>query len=83
LDLGRRQCRTGNKLEGRISSQLPCQPQKGFLKIVVTLGRDIKVLEVFLAMECDSLCFDLAIFDVDLVAAEDDGNVLANTNKVT
>ena len=34
-------------------------------------------------MECDSLCFDLAIFDVDLVAAEDDGNVLANTNKVT
>ena len=34
-------------------------------------------------MECDGLRLDLALLDIDLVAAEDDGDVLADTDEVT
>ena len=34
-------------------------------------------------MEGDGLGLDLALLHVDLVAAEDDGDVLADTNQVT
>lgn len=57
--------------------------QERFLKVVVGLCRDIVVLEVLLAMECDSLGLHLAFLYVDLVAAKDDGNVLTNTNEIT
>merc|ERR1712000_744615 len=53
------------------------------LEVVVGLGGDIVVLEVLLAVEGDGLGLDLAVLHVDLVAAEDDGNVLADTDEVT
>lgn len=34
-------------------------------------------------MEGDRLCLDLALLHVDLVAAEDDGDVLAHTDEIT
>ena len=34
-------------------------------------------------MEGDGLGFDFALLDVDLVAAEDDGDVFADTDEVT
>lgn len=34
-------------------------------------------------MEHDALGFDFSVFDVHLVAAEDDGNVLTDTDQVT
>lgn len=33
-------------------------------------------------MEGDGLCLYLALFDVDLVTGEDDGDVLADTDQV-
>ena len=33
-------------------------------------------------MECDGLGLDLALLHVDLVTAEDDGDVLAHTDKI-
>jgi hypothetical protein len=39
-------------------------------------------LEVLLAVECDGLGLDLALLDVDLVTAEDDGDVLADTDEI-
>lgn len=34
-------------------------------------------------MEGDCLCLDLALLDVDFVAGEDDGDVLADTDQIT
>lgn len=34
-------------------------------------------------MEGDGLGLDLALLDIDLVAGENDGDVLANANQVT
>ena len=40
-------------------------------------------MEVLLAVEGDSLCLDLALLDVDLVAAEDDRDMFANADEIT
>ena len=48
----------------------------------VRLGRDLKVLQVLLPVEGDVGRLDLALLDVDLVAAEDDGDVFAHTLEV-
>ena len=39
-------------------------------------------LKIFLAMESDSLGFDFTILDVDLVAAENNRNILAHAHKI-
>ena len=39
-------------------------------------------LQVLLAMEGDGLRFDLSVLDVDLVAAQDDGDVLAHAHQI-
>jgi hypothetical protein len=39
-------------------------------------------LEVFLAVEGNRLGLDLAVFYIDLVATEDDGDVFADTDEV-
>ena len=40
-------------------------------------------MQVLLAVEGDGLRLDLALLDVDLVTAKDDGDVLADTDEVT
>ena len=62
--------------EGGVSDELASEPEEGLLKVVVGLGRDIVVLKVLLSVEGDGLGLDLALLDIDLVAAEDDGDVL-------
>lgn len=66
-----------------IADKFPGEPEEGLLKVVVGLGGDIVVLEVLLAVESNGLCLDLALLDVDLVAGENNGNVLADTDQVT
>jgi len=66
-----------------VADKLPCEPQEGLLKVVVGLGGDVVVLEVLLAVEGDGLGLDLALLDVDLVAGQDNGNVLANADQIT
>lgn len=39
-------------------------------------------LQILLAVKDDGLRLDLAIFDIDLVAAEYDGDVIADTHEV-
>ena len=66
-----------------VADQLASEPEEGLLEVVVGLGRDIVVLQVLLAVEGDGLGLDLALLHVNLVAAKDDGDVLANADKVT
>jgi hypothetical protein len=48
--------RLGFLSQTRVPNQLACEPQKRLLKVVVGLGRDVVVLQVLLAVECDCLC---------------------------
>lgn len=66
-----------------VADELPGEPEERLLEVVVGLGGDIVVLEVLLAVEGDGLGLDLALLNIDLVAAEDDWDVLADTDEVT
>ena len=67
----------------RAVNNLPSEPQEGLLKIVIGLGRDVVILEILLAVKHDGLGLDLPVLDVDLVAGEDDGDVLADSDQVS
>ena len=66
-----------------VSDELASQPEEGLLEVVVGLGGDVVVLQVLLAVEGDGLGLDLSLLHIDLVATEDDWDVLANTDEVT
>lgn len=66
-----------------VADELTGEPEEGLLEVVVGLRGDVVVLQILLAVEGDSLGLHLALLNVDLVAAEDDRNVLADTNEVT
>jgi hypothetical protein len=68
--------------EGWVADELASKPEEGLLEVVVGLGGDVVVLEVLLAVEGDGLGLDLALLHVDLVSAEDDGDVLTDTDEV-
>ena len=82
IDLDFRRCksRRGNEFQRLISCQLSSQPQERFFEVVVGLCADVKVLQVLFAVEGDCFGFDFAVFDVDFIATEDDGDVFANSN---
>jgi hypothetical protein len=77
--MSRRRC----SYQSLVADEFPGEPEERLLEVVVGLGRDVVVLEVLLAVEGDGLCLDLALLHVDLVAGEDDGDVLADTDQVT
>lgn len=66
-----------------IANQLPSQPQKWLLKVVIALGANVVILQVLFAMEGDGLGFDFAFFDVDLISYEHDGYIFTDTDQVT
>ena len=66
-----------------VASKLPRQPEERLLEVVVGLGRDVVVLEVFFPVESDGLGLHLSFLDVNLVAREHDRNVLADTDEIT
>lgn len=66
-----------------VADQLAGEPQEGLLEVVVGLGTDIVVLKVLLAVEGDGLGLDLALLHIDLVTAQNDGDVLADTDEIT
>lgn len=72
----------GSTDQGLVADQLPRQPQERLLEVVVGFGGYVVVLEVLLAVESDGLGLNLALLDVDFVAGEDDGDVLADTDEV-
>jgi hypothetical protein len=69
--------------EGSIADELAGEPEEGLLEVVVGLGRDVVVLEVLFPVEGDGLGLHLALLDIDLVAAKNDGDVLADAGKIT
>jgi hypothetical protein len=69
--------------QGGVADKLAGEPQEGLLEVVVGLGRDIVVLEVLLAVESDGLRLHLALLNINLVTAENDGDVLADTDEIT
>ena len=66
-----------------VADKLAGEPEERLLEVVVGLGRDVVVLEVLFPVEGDGLGLHLALLDVDLVAAENDGDVLADTGEIT
>ena len=65
-----------------VADKLSCKPKERLLEVVVGLRRDVVVLKVLFAMECDGLCLDLAFLDIDLVAGENNRDVLADADKI-
>jgi len=71
------------ELEVGVTAELAGYPQEGLLEVVVRLGRNVVVLDVWLlSVEEDVLGFDLPVFNVNLVAAEHDGDVLAHAREI-
>lgn len=58
------------------------EPDEGLLELIVTLGGDIVILQVLLAMEGDLLGLDLSVTDINFVSDENDGDSLANTGEI-
>jgi len=77
LDLGRFQGGHLHELEVRVAGDLARQPEEGLLKVVVGLCGDVIILQIFLSVKNDGLGFDFSVFDVDLVTAEHNWNILA------
>src|SRR5215475_8230560 len=55
LNLGRGKGWSGNKFQLRVANEFSGQPKERLLEVVVGLGRNVVVLQVLLAMECDGL----------------------------
>lgn len=71
-----------NENEVGVVGETAEEPDEGFLKLVVTLGRDIVILQVLLSVEGDLLGLHLAVFDINLVTNKNNWNVLANTSQI-
>mmetsp|Transcript_313 Transcript_313/g.1224 ORF Transcript_313/g.1224 Transcript_313/m.1224 type:complete len:236 (+) Transcript_313:948-1655(+) len=82
-DLGRGEGGGLHELEGGVARELAREVEEGLLEVVVGLGGELVVLEVLLAVEGDCLGAHLAVAHVHLVAAEDDGDVLAHAGDIT
>ena len=84
MDLSGSQGRGSSKLQvGLGYRELSGQPEEGLLEVVVGLGGDIVVLERLLAVEVNCFGLDLALLDIDLVTAENNWDVFADTDKIT
>lgn len=68
--------------QGGVSDKLPSEPEERLLEIIIRLGRNIVILEIFFAVEGDCLRLDLPLLNVDLVSTQNDRNVLAHANKI-
>ena len=66
-----------------VADELAGEPQEWLLEVVVGLGGDIVVLEVLLAVEGDGLSLHLTLLNINLVTGKNDGDVLADTGKIT
>ena len=62
-----------------IPGKTASEPEEGLLKVVVGAGRDVEVGKVLTTVESDVGGLNLAVLDVNLVTAENDGDVLADT----
>lgn len=83
LDLWGHESGHGDELEVGVADKLSGQPEEGLLEVVIGLGGDVVVLKVLFPMENDGFGFDLSVFNIDFVAGENDGNVLAYSDQIS
>jgi len=83
LDLGRGESSIPYETKVLLTRELAGEVLERPLVVVVGLGGNLVVLEVLLAVEGNLLGLDLTVLDVHLVAAENDGDILADTADIT
>lgn len=64
-----------NQLQVGIVLELAEQVDEGLFVVVVALNGEFVVLDVLLAVEGDGSGLDLTLLEIDLVTAQNDGNV--------
>lgn len=82
INIARASCHAILSYQVGVANKFPCQPQERLLEIVIGLGGDVVILEVLLAMKSNCLCLDFALLHIDLVASENNGDLLADTDKI-
>lgn len=65
-----------------LPSQFAGDVEEGLFEVVVRFGRDVVVLEVLFAVKMDILRLHLSVLAVDLVADQDNRDVLTDTDKI-
>jgi len=83
LDFWWSKSRCCDKFKRLVADKFPSKPQKRLFEVIIRLGRDIIVLKILLAVEGDGLGLDLALLDINLVAGQDNWNILADTDEIT
>lgn len=69
--------------KGVVANEFTSKPEEGLLEVIIALCGNVVVLKVLFPVEGDGLGLDLALLDIDLVAAKNDRNVLADTGQIT
>ena len=82
VDVSGGQERGLDEMQGRIVDHSSQKPHEGFLKLVITFGADVVVLQILLSVECDLLGLHLAILDVHLVSDQHDGDSFADAGQI-
>lgn len=70
-------------MEVGITNQLPSEVKEGLFVVIVGFRRYFVVLKVLFAMESHLFRFHLAVFHINLVTTENNGDVLAHAAKIT
>jgi len=83
LDFWRCERRSSDELEGGVADELTSEPQERLLEVVVRLGGYLEVLQVLLPVEGNGAGLDFPLLDIDFVAAQNDGDLLAHALKIT
>jgi len=83
LDLRGHESGHGNELEVGVADKLSGQPKERLLEVVIGLGGDVVVLKVLFPVENDRFGFDLSVLNIDFVAGQNDGNVLAYSDQIS
>ena len=71
-----------HKVEVGVSGKSTEDPKEGLFVLIVRLGRDVKVLQIALAMEGDLAGLDFSVFLIDFVSDEDDWDVIADSGEI-
>jgi hypothetical protein len=58
------------------------KPYERLFELIVTLGRDIVVLEVLLSVESDLLGLNFSVLDINLVSDEDDWDGITDSDEI-
>jgi len=80
--LSRGKDRSLNKLEVSIVDKASEEPDERLIVLVVTLGRDIVVLEVLLSVESNLFSLNFTILNINLVSNKNNWDRLTDTSKI-